>query len=169
MLEDKEGTIKRKETEIKILEKEKDEKSNQLDKYKSGASVEMKDLQNKISGLESERRKLLLQVNELERSKDEAHTALQNQKGEQGDIEISLRNRISDLEEENRMIKSSFEQELNAERGKQEDLKKLINDLKAEREKLLKEKQKSEDQTMKVRKNLNDFLSFKDTVVLTIK
>ena len=84
------------------------------------------DLQNKISSLESEKRKLQLQITELQRSKDDAVNALDIQKGEHKDVENDLKTRINELEEENKMIKKSFDDELSEEKSKQSEYINLI-------------------------------------------
>lgn len=168
-IEEKTHLITQKDKEIKILEQENEDKIKLLDKYKSGVTGEMADLQNRISALESEKRKLLLQVAELERYKEDAANALEVQKDEQGDIENTLRSKISEIEQENKMLKKAFDQELNEEKSKQDELRQAISDIRSEKDKLAREKAKLEEQIMKMKKVQNDFYSFKDTIVVTTK
>lgn len=168
-IEEKNSTIKKKDTEINILEEEKEDKIKQLEKYKSGASEEMKDLQERLTQMEKDKRKLLLQIGDLERSRDEALGMNDKHRASQMDVENKMRDKIKDLESENRMIKKGFEEELNDERHRQDQLRQQVSEINSERDKIARAHTKLEDEIMKLKKSHNDFNTFKDTIVLTTK
>jgi chromosome segregation ATPase len=137
--------------------------------YKSGVSVEISELQDKITSLENEKRRLLLQLSDVERRRDEAIGLLEKYQGEKGDVENSLRSRISELEQENKMIKRGFEQDLKDEQEKRNELRQALSNIKSEKDKLDKERFRLEDHISKMKKIQNDFSTFKDTILLTAK
>lgn len=166
IIDNKEATIKKKDAEIELLEREKEDRNAQLAKLQSGTSQEMKELHDTIKVLEDERRKLLLEKSEIERARDEAQKKFTKNKSDLDDIveqyknnqdqlETSLRERIKELENENRMIKTRFEEEINEERSNNEQLSSKLRKL--------------DDQISLLEKQQSDFQTFKDTIIVTAK
>jgi chromosome segregation ATPase len=166
---EKNTSIKKKDTEITILEEEMEDKISQLEKYKSGASEEMKDLQERVTEMEKEIRKLLLKIGDLERAKDEAEGMYDKHRASQIDIENKLREKVKIVESEANAIKRGFEEGMNEERLRHDQLRQRISEIASEKDKVARVNTKLEDELMKLKKAHNDFHTFKDTIVLTTK
>jgi chromosome segregation ATPase len=166
---EKNTSIKKKDTEIKILEEEMEDKTKQLEKYKSGASEEMKDLQERVTEMEKEKRKLLLKIGDLERARDETEGMYDKHRASQMDVENKLREKIKDIEAEGKAIKRGFEEGMNDERQRHDHLRQQISEIAGEKDKVVRVNTKLEDEMMRLKKTHNDFHTFKDTIVLTAK
>jgi chromosome segregation ATPase len=148
---EKNTSIKKKNTEIKILEEE------------------MEDLQERVTEMEKDKRKLLLKIGDLERARDEAEGMYDKHRASQIDVENKLREKIKIVESESNAIRRGFEEGINEERLRHDQLRERISEITSEKDKVKRASTKLEDEIMRLKKTHNDFNTFKDTIVLTAK